>query len=55
MKKYKPNPKYKILTAKWYNPVFWIMFILATLLCMCISAWEELKESYNSIKSWDLK
>jgi hypothetical protein len=27
--RYKPYPKYKILTPKWYNPFFWIAVFIS--------------------------
>ena len=53
-KKHKPNPKWKALTPKWYNPLFWIGYLLATIFMMGAGALDELIESYNDLRSWDL-
>lgn len=51
---YKPKAKYKLFTAVWWNPIFWItisLFPICQGIKAFIDAWKELTDD---IKDWDL-
>ncbi len=60
MKKYKPTPKFKILTAYWWNPFFWLGIILAPFIMFIyggvkLGFYDTLVELWDGLKNWDLK
>lgn len=57
MKRYKPKPKYKILTIHWWNP-FAILALLITppfmfFYCGVIGFYEGVESIIDGIKKWD--
>lgn len=64
MKRYKPKPKYKIFTPKWYNIFFWLYFLLSPFTILpimyIIKYFKEMIEYYsetfhNIFKEWDMR
>jgi len=45
MKRYKPRVQFKIMTAYWWNPIFWIMVIIGPVM----AGFKEIGRQYYEI------
>lgn len=58
MEKYKPKAPYKIFEIHWYNPLWWIIFILSPFLMFLIEGFKgfcnAIKEGVETLKTVDL-
>ena len=59
MKKYKPKPQYKIFTAVWYNPFFWVAGLLFPIVYGIYQGIKSMIDTYSEffhgIFKYDLK
>lgn len=55
MSKYKPKSKYRILTAYWWNPIFWIVVFGTPFYYGAAAFFKAIPEVIKEFKSWDLR
>jgi hypothetical protein len=51
----KPDMAYKIFSAYWWNPFFWVLLIVTPFLLGLFTIIEIAIQIYEDLKEWDLK